>query len=131
MAEWQALTRLTGGGAFEVERVRLSTDGVAIEGRFELPPLARLSAEDQVFVAAFVRSHGSIKEMEQLFGISYPTVKNRLNQIAARLPLGETVTGAEPQSTAELLNKLGRGELSVDQVLEHLGRRKQEKEKQR
>jgi hypothetical protein len=38
-----------------------------------------------VFVAAFVRSHGSIKEMEQVFGVSYPTVKARLNRIAAML----------------------------------------------
>jgi hypothetical protein len=73
--DWQALSELTRGRPIVVERVRLIDRGVAIEGAFELPRLAQLSAEDQVFVAAFVRSHGSIKEMEQVFGVSYPTVR--------------------------------------------------------
>jgi hypothetical protein len=70
--DWHTLTRLTGGAPIEIERVRLVEEDVAIDGRFELPPLARLSADDQVFVAAFVRSHGSIKQMEKFFGVSYP-----------------------------------------------------------
>src|SRR5213083_2926675 len=85
--DWQALTELTQGRPMVVERVRLPDRGIAVEGHFELPKLAQLAAEDQVFVAAFVRSHGSIKEMEQVFGVSYPTVKARLNRIAAQLPL--------------------------------------------
>ena len=58
---------------------------VRTEAEFEIPALARLSLEDQMFVVAFVRHHGSIKKMESLFGVSYPTVKNRLNSIAAAL----------------------------------------------
>jgi len=83
--EWQELTRMTQGAAIVVERVRLVADDIAIEGSFELPPLACLAAEDQVFAAAFIRSHGSIKQMEQLFGVSYPTIKNRLNRIGEQL----------------------------------------------
>src|SRR5213596_3089986 len=83
--DWQELTSLTQGRSVAVERVRLVDSGVAIEGSFELPQLARLSVDDQVFVAAFVRSHGSIKEMERIFGVSYPTVKSRLNRIAEHL----------------------------------------------
>ena len=79
--DWQELTAITRGADLVVERVRMGD--IAIEGAFELPQLARLSVEDQVFVAAFLRSHGSIKEMEQVFGVSYPTVKARLNRIAA------------------------------------------------
>ena len=82
--DWQALTRLTGGAPVQVERVRIEATGIAIEGQFGLPPLAQLPAEDQIFVAAFVRCHGSIKQMEQYFGVSYPTIKNRLNRIGAR-----------------------------------------------
>ena len=59
--------------------------GVMMEGEFEVPALARLSLEDQLFVVAFIRHHGSIKKMESLFGVSYPTVKNRLNAIGAIL----------------------------------------------
>src|SRR6476619_5665622 len=91
--DWQALTRLIGGQPIEIERVRLVETGVAIEGRFELPPLGRLAAEDQIFVAAFVRCHGSIKQMEKFFGVSYPTIKNRLNRIGALLPFAEMTPG--------------------------------------
>src|SRR3954451_16770480 len=119
---WDALTKLTAGARFQVERVRLTGQDVAIEGRFELPPLAQLAAEDQVFVAAFVRCHGSIKQMEQFFGVSYPTIKNRLTRIGAQLPFAEIDPDPEPArppavSTGELLSQLERGELSVDAVL--------------
>ena len=123
--DWQALTKLTGGAPFEIERVRLIGPDVAIEGRFELPPLAQLAAEDQIFVAAFVRSHGSIKQMEQFFGVSYPTIKNRLNRIGAQLPFAEIDPEPEPArppraSAGELLTRLERGTLSVNEVVRQL-----------
>ncbi|MGH9410545.1 MAG: DUF2089 family protein [Vicinamibacterales bacterium] len=116
-SEWQSLTTLTGGASMLVERVRLKDSGVALEGSFELPPLAALPAEDQVFVAAFVRSHGSIKEMERLFGVSYPTIKNRLNRIGELLPTFEAQTAAPSSDTSELLDRLERGELSARDVI--------------
>src|SRR5690348_9438536 len=87
--DWQQLTKLTDGAAIIVERIRLKETGIAVEGPFDLPPLAQLPAEDQIFVAAFIRCHGSIKDMEKLFGVSYPTIKNRLNRIGERLPFAE------------------------------------------
>jgi len=120
--DWQTLTALTGGAAFAIERVRLVDRDVAIEGRFDLPPLASLSAEDQIFVAAFIRCHGSIKQMEKFFGVSYPTIKNRLNRIGAALPFAEIDTQPEPDrpSPSELLSRLERGELNVDDVVRQL-----------
>ena len=120
--DWQTLTRLTAGASFSIERVRLAEQDVAIEGSFDLPPLARLPAEDQVFVAAFVRCHGSIKQMEKYFGVSYPTIKNRLNRIGALLPFAEIEPEAqEPRpSTGDLLSRLERGELTVNEVLRQL-----------
>jgi len=120
--EWQTLARLAGGSAIEIERVRLVDTDVAVEGPFELPPLARLSAEDQVFVAAFVRGHGSIKQMEQFFGVSYPTIKNRLNRISAQLPLVEVTPpdASERPTPSELLACLERGEMTVREVLNEL-----------
>ena len=117
--DWQELTRLTQGAAMVVERVRLVESGVALEGEFELPPLARLPGEDQVFVMAFVKSDGSIKEMERVFGISYPTVKNRLSRIAGRLPLVENVTAP---SREEVLQALERGEIKAREAIERLSR---------
>src|SRR5712671_6010302 len=123
--DWQALTRLTSGAAFEIERVRLTGQDVAdiaIEGHFELPPLAQLPAEDQTFVAAFVRCHGSIKQMEKYFGVSYPTIKNRLNRIGALLPFAEIDPQPESDrpSPSDLLSRLERGELNVDDVVRQL-----------
>jgi hypothetical protein len=119
--DWQELTRLTQGSPINVERVRLAESGIAIEGSFELPQLARLAQEDQVFVTAFVRCHGSIKEMEQIFGVSYPTIKSRLNRIAASLEFVDT-NPAPPRS--EILEKLTRGEITADEAIQQLEGRK-------
>ena len=89
---------------------------ISIEGEFELPPLARLRYEDQVFVSEFVRSHGSIKDMEKAFGISYPTVKNRLNRIIEQLQLVEVASSAGDDA----LGLLERGEISADEAAERL-----------
>jgi len=120
--EWQVLSKLGARSAVEILRARLVEQDVVVEGPFELPPLARLSSEDQTFVAAFVRCHGSIKQVEQLFGVSYPTIKNRLNRIGALLPFVEVAPEPEPAppSTSELLTRLERGELSVEEVLNQL-----------
>ena len=121
---WQNLTQLTQGRSLTVERVRLIDDGVAIEGEFELPPLAQLTMEDQEFVMAFVREHGSIKQMEAWFGVSYPTSKNRLNRIAGQLAFVE-VDAAKPSGARadDTLGRLERGEITVEQALEALKRR--------
>ena len=122
--DWQELTRLTGGAEVEVERVRLIGSEVAIEGRFTLPPLAQLPGEDQIFVAAFVRCHGSIKQMEKYFGVSYPTIKNRLNKIGSKLAFVEIdpspAEAAEGVSTSAVLDQLERGDLTVAQALDRL-----------
>ena len=116
-ADWQELTRLTNGQAIVVERIRLTEKDIAIEGRFELPQLARLNLEDQVFITAFVRSHGSIKEMEQVFGVSYPTIKSRLTRIARNLEFIDT----NPQPTrAETLERLKRGEINAQEAIREL-----------
>ncbi len=117
--DWQELTRLTKGEEIIVERARLVKKGIAIEGEFELPALSRLTIEDQMFVIAFIRCHGSIKEMEALFGISYPTVKNRLNRIAQTL---EFVEINPPSSKADILARLERGEIGVDEAEKQLRR---------
>jgi hypothetical protein len=122
--DWQDLTKLVGQARIEVDRVRIVETGVAIEGPFTLPPLAQLPAEDQVFVAAFVRCHGSIKQMEKYFGVSYPTIKNRLNRIGAQLSFVEIEQGPEaelpPYPRGDVLDRLSRGELTVAQALEQL-----------
>lgn len=119
--DWKRLIELAAGGRMLVERLRLPDLGIAVEGSFELPALARLAFEDQVFVAAFVKSHGSIKEMERLFGVSYPTVKSRLNRLAEALGEPLAVEAAPVcDERAAVLDRLERGEISVHDALEVL-----------
>jgi len=117
--EWAYLTKLTEGQPITIQRVTVGSSAVAIEGAFELPPLARLTADDQVFVAVFVKSHGSIKQMEKHFGVSYPTIKGRLNRIGAQLDFVDVEPGG-PDRT-DILDRLERGEISVDHALDELG----------
>jgi hypothetical protein len=115
--DWQELTQLTQGAPLIVERVRLADRDIAIEGAFELPQLARLALEDQIFIAAFLKSHGSIKDMEQVFGVSYPTIKARLNRIAAALEFVDT-NPTPPRS--EVLDRLDRGEITAAEAIAEL-----------
>src|SRR5579862_2649982 len=115
--EWQELTQLTQGQRVVVERVRLVDKDIAIEGSFELPQLARLDMEDQVFITAFVRSHGSIKEMERIFGVSYPTIKARLTRIAGSLEFVET---NPTPSKADILERLQQGKISAEDAIREM-----------
>jgi hypothetical protein len=116
-SDWQDLLRIAQGASLVVERVRIPEKGIAVEGAFTLPELARLSLEDQVFITAFLRSHGSIKEMEQVFGVSYPTIKARLNRIAGLL---EFVDTNPSPSRAEVLERLKNGEITAADAIRDL-----------
>lgn len=105
----------------KVGRMTCPSCHLTIEGDFEVSALGKLSPEDQVFVIAFVRHHGSIKKMESLFDISYPTVKNRLNSISARLDKSFEA----PTPNLFVLEQLSRGELTVSEALERLSENKE------
>lgn len=79
--------------------------------------MAKLTIEDQVFVMAFIGSHGSIKEMEKIFGVSYPTIKSRLNKISEQLQL---VDINPAPSKSEILEKLNHGEITAQEAAEML-----------
>ncbi len=116
-SDWQELLRIAQGGTLVVERVRIPEKNIAVEGEFTLPELSRLTLEDQVFVTAFLRSHGSIKEMESVFGVSYPTIKARLNRIAGQLQYVDT----DPSpSRAEVLERLKTGEIDAEEAIRAL-----------
>ena len=115
--DWNELIKLTRGAAFTIERIRLKDKNIAIEGSFDLPPFAQLSSENVLFITAFVRSHGSIKDMEAQFGISYPTVKNRLNAIADELPFFEV---NPPTPKRDILDEIESGKISVDEALKRM-----------
>jgi hypothetical protein len=116
--DWQELTKLTQGEPILVERVKLVRTGISIDSEFDLPPLAQITAEDQVFVMAFIQASGSIKEMERIFGISYPTVKNRLKRIAGLLPLTESAPSKSNNSA--ILDQIESGEISAEEAIRRM-----------
>lgn len=117
--DWSALTKLSGNKEILVSEITVKESGITIGGEFELPPLARLPFEDQVFVAMFVKLHGSIKEMEQAFGVSYPTIKGRINKIGEKLGF---VDATQMNPRDQVLEMLDRGEISAKDAIERLKR---------
>ena len=116
-SDWQDLLRIAQGSPLVIERVRIPGKGISVEGNFTLPELARLILEDQVFVTAFLRSHGTIKEMEQTFGVSYPTIKARLTRIASQL---EFVDTNPTPSRGEVLERLKNGDITAAEAIREL-----------
>jgi hypothetical protein len=105
----------------ELEITRLSCAGcrTQVEGHFELPALLRLPPADLAFVTAFVRSSGSLKAMAGLEKVSYPTVRNRLDDIIARLATLEQGTEREQH---QILDELERGTIDAKEAALRLSR---------
>lgn len=89
-----------------------------IEGDFQLERLLSLTPEQKNFVFSFLRNRGNIREMEKELGISYPTVRARLDQVIAALGM-EAVPAPDPKLTRkDILEMLSRGELTQEQAME-------------
>ncbi len=73
------------GGKLHVQTMCCPECETKIEGDYPLPTLMRLSDDDQTFICDFVKCSGSLKEMAHKLGLSYPTVRNRLDDIIATL----------------------------------------------
>src|SRR5262245_23183708 len=101
------------GEALEVTRLTCPGCAMQLEGRFELSALARLPGEDLGFIVDFVRTSGSLKEMGKLLGLSYPTVRNRLNEIIERLSRGSKSERSLEEKRRKILDAIASGELSV------------------
>lgn len=96
-------------GELHVTRLACEACGTNLDGAFELPLLLRLPGEDLSFIHEFVRASGSLKAMAQLSGTSYPTVRNRLDQIIGRL---EELERGVQKRRHEILDALEKGRLS-------------------
>lgn len=105
------------GGRMEVERLRCCQCKIAVEGQIALPRLARLSPDDREFIELFVKSSGSLKAVAAKLGISYPTVRARLDRVIAALEREET---AEHDSRRQILDELEAGRISVDEAIKQL-----------
>ena len=76
-----------------VKRLRCESCETEVEGIYPLPPLGSFSREDQFFIHQFIKASGSLKEMAKLTKVSYPTVRNKLNEIIEKLNSAELENG--------------------------------------
>ena len=74
----------------KVKRLVCDKCGTEIEGLYELPQFARLSQQEQEFILEFIKASGSLKEMAHLLRLSYPTVRNRLDEIIKHIKAMES-----------------------------------------
>ena len=84
--------------------------GVEVSGRFEVPGFLELSAEQQRFATEFLLASGSLKEMARKFGISYPTVRARLDRIIECL---QGAKSADEERRAAILDAVEEKRIST------------------
>jgi len=73
------------GGGIRISKLTCEECGLSLGGDFYTPRLYRLASEEQRFVELFVLASGSLKQMAELLGVSYPTVRNRLDKLIDKL----------------------------------------------
>jgi hypothetical protein len=97
---------------------------VKIRGKFEVPMFARLTDEEREFLMIFLRSRGSLRDVQRELALSYPTVRSRLDALLAKM--GIVTSRASQEEISDVLNKLEAGELSAENAIKLI--RKEEPE---
>lgn len=104
----------------QLKVVKLSCDtcGTVVESDFSFSKFESLSEEQLKFAEIFLKNRGSIKDVEKEMGISYPTVRGKLDDVIAALgyTVEKEVTEKE-KDVSDLLDKLDKGEINADDVL--------------
>ena len=114
-------------GRLQVTRLHCNTCGTTIEGEFNVGRFARLGRDQMSLLESFLRSRGNLRELERELGISYPTVRGRVETLLRVLGLGDgPAQPAEPGAAAEqtidpemrraVLERLSRHELTAEQA---------------
>ena len=118
-------------GELAVTRLRCRSCGTTLEGDFSVGRFARLDRDQHALLESFLRSRGNLREMERELGISYPTVRSRVEALVRSLGFGprsddEDAAIVEPaQSREEFLERVARREISAEeaaQAIRALGR---------
>lgn len=91
----------------------------AVKGSFALPFFAALTPEQENFLKVFLRSRGNIKAVERQLGISYPTVKGKLDSLLNILGLGG-LQAKESGRRLEIVKMLERGEITAQEAVRKL-----------
>ena len=97
-----------------ITELRCSKCDTKVQGVFPMNKLVSLSEEDREFLMTFLRSRGNIKEVQERMGISYPTVKNRLDKLLTALGLLEEVRTINQN---EIITALKNGGISAEEAI--------------
>lgn len=97
-------------------RLSCNTCNTNIEGEFSLCNFCKLTGEEKQFIEIFIKSRGSIKEIERELGISYPTVKGKLDSLIKSLGYDEKEQ-ISSISRKEILDMLNRGEITSEEAV--------------
>ena len=98
-----------------VTQLGCTSCGTGVVGRFELSPFSRLSNESLKFLEIFVRNRGNVKEMEREMGESYWAIRRRLDEVIAEMVF-DGGSSSPANQRQEILERLGRGEIDVDEA---------------
>jgi hypothetical protein len=104
-----------------VTRLACRNCGTALEGRFAMGRLSQLSPDQLDFVELFLRSEGKLNRVQEELGLSYPTVRSRLDEVIRALGYevgGER--GTDDDRRQEVLEQLARKEISSEEALQLL-----------
>ena len=106
------------GGQLAVTHLRCGSCETELSGEFSANEFARLPQDKLEFLRTFMACRGNLKEVEAALGISYPTVRGRLDQLIEALGmLSESAQPAmSPADKAGVLSALERGEMSVEEA---------------
>lgn len=88
-----------------------------IENTFEFPNLLSLKKEHLQFIETFILCRGSIKEVEKVLNISYPTVRNKLEEIIAELGDPYRMKQTKEDEKKDIIDRLSSGELSAEDAI--------------
>jgi hypothetical protein len=114
------------GEKLSITRLGCPKCSTSIEGDFQPCEFCRLPEEDLDFVKIFIKCRGNIKDVEKEMGISYPTVRGKLDNVIKSLGFEvttkESLKEKELKETAkeEILEQLSRGEISAKQATERI-----------
>ena len=102
-------------GELKIDSISCTECDMKMTGTFYVSGFSKLSPKQLEFVKAFIKCKGSIKEMEKELGISYPTVKSRLDEVAGAL--GLAVEPEPEKGNTDILESLDKGELSIEEAV--------------
>lgn len=102
------------GARMNITELKCSKCTTVVQGNFPINKLISLMEEDRDFLMTFLRSRGNIKEVQERMGISYPTVKNKLDKLLSALGLYDEIKNPNRN---EILNALNNGEISTEEAI--------------